>query len=125
MNFDAGDFALMATLPAPIPQPGPSLAEQLASVAHELTTNPGVARFTIDVNKRTGLVRASSVGTGGAAKTVDLVGAGLTVVTTHTPSDKGSRDANIRALRSQGLTQVETATKLGVSQALVSKVEKN
>lgn len=98
------------------------LASELANVTEELSSNPRVSRFSVTVNKKTGIAKATAVGNDGKTVTRELIGPGLTATTQYTPSDKNARDANIAALYRKGLTQTEIAQQLGVSQALVSNV---
>lgn len=101
------------------------LANELEEIARSYTKNPNITRFSISINKRTGVARTTAVGVDGKTKTTELIGPGLSATMTYLPSDKGARDANIRALRSKGLTQMEIAQRLGVSQSLVAKVLKH
>lgn len=98
------------------------LSTELATMTESLTANPNVDRFTVSVNKRTGIARATAVGGDGRTRTHEMIGPGLSSTMTYTPNDTATRDANIRALRRDGYTQQEIADRLGISQALVSKV---
>lgn len=113
----------MATLPAKraVEQ---EISDQLAKLASDLTKNGDIERFSINVNKKSGLIRTNAKSFDGVTRTHVVQGPGLVSVTTHIPSDRQSLAANVRTRRREGLTQQETATTLGVSQALVSNIDR-
>lgn len=101
------------------------LTDKLQQITRSYAGNPDIERFSISINKRAGIAKATAVGIDGKTKTTEMIGPGLTATTTYLPTDKDGRDANIRALRSKGLTQTDIAQQLGISQSLVAKVLKS
>ncbi len=101
------------------------LASELKELTDRLSNDPGVKKFTVTVNKQTGIAKATAVGHRGQTYTQEVVGPGLTVTMTFTPKTKGgraARDKNICALYKRDLTQTEIAERLDVSQSTVSNV---
>lgn len=101
------------------------LASELKALTDRLSDDPGVKKFTVTVNKETGIAKATAVGHRGQTFTQEVVGPGLMATMTYTPKGKGkkaARDANIVALYERDLTQVEIAERLDVSQSTVSNV---
>lgn len=98
------------------------LREELTALTGSMVSNPSIDSFTLKVNRRNGVVKATAVGRDRRTVTKEILGPGLEVATVHTPSDKNARDRNIRALRAKGHTQIEIADRLNVSQSLVSLV---
>ncbi|MER9435292.1 sigma factor-like helix-turn-helix DNA-binding protein [Mesorhizobium sp. M0618] len=99
------------------------LASELKALTDRLSDDPGVKKFTVTVNKETGIAKATAVGHRGQTFTQEVVGPGLTV--TYTPKTKGgkaARDQNIVALYERDLTQMEIAERLDVSQSTVSNI---
>jgi hypothetical protein len=101
------------------------LASELRALTNRLSEDPGVKKFTVTVNKETGIAKATAVGHHGQTITQEVVGPGLTATMTYNPQTKAGkvgRDQNIQALYERGLTQVEIAERLNVSQSTVSNV---
>jgi Homeodomain-like domain len=101
------------------------LASELKALTDRLSEDPGVKKFTVTVNKETGIAKATAVGHRGQTFTQEVVGPGLTATMTYTPKTKGgkaARDQNIVSLYERGLTQMEIAERLDVSQSTVSIV---
>jgi hypothetical protein len=111
--------------PAHIDQHSTDLVPKLNNFIAELTNNPRIKRFSVQVNKKSGLVRVNAQSTDGRTVTKELLGPGLEATTRYEPSGKADRDRNIRILLAKDMTQQEVATRLGVSQALVSKVSRS
>ena len=108
-----------ANVPATIPQ--------ISDVVDDLTNDRAVTRFTVEVDKVAGVIRCSALSSDGRIATKSILGPGLEEVVRYDPSraTTADRDTNIRTLLGKGLTQVEVAARLGVSQALVSKVHRS
>jgi hypothetical protein len=115
----------MPKLPTKITQPTSDLELQLTNAVEQLTANTEIKKFDMQVNKTTGLVRINAQGTDGRTVTKEIIGPGLQSTMTYEPAGKAERDQNIRALLRAGMTQAEVAARLGVSQALVSKVHRS
>ena len=101
------------------------LASELKALTDRLSDDPGVKKFTVTVNKETGIAKATAVGHRGQTFTQEVVGPGLTATMTYTPKTRGGkavRDQNIVKLYERDLTQVEIAERLDVSQSTVSNV---
>jgi DNA-binding transcriptional regulator LsrR (DeoR family) len=101
------------------------LASELKALTSRLSEDPGVKKFTVTVNKDTGIAKATAVGHRGQTFTQEVVGPGLTATMTYLPKNKGgkaSRDQNIVALYERDLTQTEIAERLDISQSTVSNV---
>ena len=101
------------------------LASELKALADRLSGDPGVKKFTVTVNKETGIAKATAVGHRGQTFTQEVFGPGLTATMTYIPKTKGrkaARDQNIVSLYQRDLTQVEIAERLDVSQSTVSNV---
>ncbi|MFD2579596.1 sigma factor-like helix-turn-helix DNA-binding protein [Novosphingobium colocasiae] len=102
------------------------LASELKALTDRLSDDPGVKKFTVTVNKETGIAKATAVGHRGQTFTQEVVGPGLTATMTYTPpktrGGKAARDQNIVALYERDLTQMEIAERLDVSQSTVSNV---
>lgn len=101
------------------------LASELKALTDRLSDDPGVKKFTVTVNKETGIAKATAVGHRGQTFTQEVVGPGLTATMSYTPKTKGgkaTRDQNIVALYERDLTQMEIAERLNVSQSTVSNV---
>ena len=101
------------------------LASELKALTDRLSDDPGVKKFTVTVNKGTGIAKATAVGHRGQTFTQEVVGPGLTATMTYIPKSKAGkavRDRNIVALYERDLTQVEIAQRLDVSQSTVSNV---
>jgi len=101
------------------------LASELKALTDRLSDDPGVKKFTVTVNKETGIAKATAVGHRGQTYTQEVVGPGLTATMAYTPRTKGgkaARNQNIVALYERELTQVEIAERLDVSQSTVSNV---
>lgn len=101
------------------------LASELKALTDRLSDDPGVKKFTVTVNKQTGVAKATAVGHRGQTYTQEVFGPGLTATMTYVPKTKGrkaARDQNIVALYQRDLTQVEIAERLDVSQSTVSNV---
>lgn len=101
----------------------PNIAGAVDAMQHD----PNVVAFDVKVDKKTGIVRYNAQSSDGRTMTKTIFGAGLEEVVRYDPSQGGTheRNANIRTLLAKGLTQNEVATKMGVSQALVSKVKRS
>lgn len=101
------------------------LASELNALTARLSDDPGVKKFTVTVNKETGIAKATAVGHRGQTFTQEVLGPGLTATMTYSPKTKGGkalRDQNIVALYERDLTQMEIAERLNVSQSTVSNV---
>lgn len=101
------------------------LASELKMLTDRLSDDPGVKKFTVTVNKETGIAKATAVGHRGQTFTQEVVGPGLTATMTYIPKSKGgkaARDQNIVALYERDLTQMEIAERLDISQSTVSNV---
>ena len=101
------------------------LASELKALTDRLSDDPGVKKFTVTVNKETGIAKATAVGHRGQTFTQEVVGPGLSATMNYIPKVKGGkavRDQNIVALYERDLTQVEIAGRLDVSQSTVSNV---
>jgi DNA-binding NarL/FixJ family response regulator len=101
------------------------LASELKALTNRLSDDPGVKKFTVTVNKETGIAKATAVGHRGQTFTQEVVGPGLTATMTYAPKTKGgkaARDQNIVALYERDLTQMEIAERLNVSQSTVSNI---
>lgn len=97
-------------------------AADIRSWAADLLDDETVQRFELSVDKRAGLARLRCTAADGRVTTRELLDARTGEAALPDPADKPARDAAIRRLTAQGLTQTATARLLGVSQALVSKV---
>lgn len=92
-----------------------------------LANNENVQNFDLKVNKKTGVVRLSAKNVDGRTVTKTLIGPGLEATMQYDPrgNSRDDRDFNICKLLDAGMTQTEVAARLGVSQALVSKVHRS
>ncbi len=93
----------------------------------DLASNEKVQKFDLKVDKKTGVVRLSAKNVDGRTVTKTLIGPGLEATMQYNPNgnSRDDRDYNILRLLDAGMTQTEVATRLGVSQALVSKVHRS
>jgi DNA-binding NarL/FixJ family response regulator len=101
-------------------------APQISSAVAAMQADPNILNFDVKVDKKTGLVRYNARGADGRTTTQTFLGPGLEEITRYDPrqASTNDRDTNIRNLLARGLTQSEVATRLGVSQSLVSKVHR-
>lgn len=101
-------------------------ALDVSSVVDTMQYDPKVISFDVKVDKATGLIRYNARTSDGRVITQTMLGPGLEEIVRYDPSKVGidDRDLNIRKLLDTGLTQTEVATRMGVSQALVSKVHR-
>lgn len=108
--------------PSPLTQAAPQISTAVAA----MQADPNIVNFDVKVDKKTGLVRYNARGTDGRTTTQTFLGPGLEEITRYDPRQASinDRDNNIRNLLARGLTQSEVATRLGVSQSLVSKVHR-
>ncbi|WP_425102228.1 helix-turn-helix domain-containing protein [Tropicibacter sp. S64] len=101
------------------------LASEFEALTDRLWEDPRVKKFTVTVNKETGIAKATAVGHRGQTSMQEIVGPGLIATTTYMPKardGRAARDENIVALYDRGLTQVDIAGRLNVSQSTVSNV---
>lgn len=91
---------------------------EVRALCEDLLEDETIDRFEIAVDKVLGMARLRTVARDGRVASRELVGPGLAVAA----ATREERDAAILDLAAKGLTQMETARLLGVSQALVSKV---
>lgn len=100
------------------------MATKIASFSEAMSSAPGIKRFDVSFNRETGVVRYNAHYADGRVITQTDLGPGLREVVKYDPrsSSRDERDAAVRALLEKGLTQTDTAARLGISQALVSKI---
>ena len=100
---------------------------QISTFVDSMQSDPRIVSFDVQVNKETGIVRCNARSVDGHSVTKTLLGPGLEEVMRYDPSSTSTsgRDENIRTLLKKGLTQTEVASRLGVSQALVSRVHRS
>lgn len=86
--------------------------------------DPNIETYTLTVRKSDGFARVSAKTHDGLTQTRTILGVGLQQQITYNPTGATieNRDENIRTLRNNGITQVDIAEYLGISQSLVSKV---
>lgn len=102
-----------------------NLPPRINTLVESYLSDSRVTKFNVTVNKRAGVVKVNAQTANGTI-TRELLGPGLEAATRYDSSANGrsDRDANIRTLLARGLTQMEVAERIGVSQALVSKVKR-
>lgn len=113
-------MAIRRRPPAQLPVP------EAADFFTSLQGDPTVKSFEITVNKDSGVIRCNARGFDGRTVTRTFLGPGLEEVVKYDPTNTSvaDRNQNIKALLARGLTQTDVATKMGVSQALVSKIHR-
>ncbi len=101
--------------------------QSIADAVEAMQRDPSVMAFDVKVDKKTGVVRYNAQSHDGRTVTKTVFGVGLEEVVRYDPSQGSTHDRNtsIRTLLAKGLTQNEIATKMGISQALVSKVKRS
>jgi DNA-binding NarL/FixJ family response regulator len=100
---------------------------ELSNVLDALMNDDKITRISLDVDKIAGVLRYNAISSDGRVATKSILGPGLEEVVRYDPSmnTRRQRDINIIKLLNKGLTQTEISTRLGISQALVSKVKRD
>lgn len=115
----------MARPMKPVPVPAP-IQQQLGDLAQQLTDNPNVARFSIQVDNRTGMVSTNVQHLDGRVQHDEWVSRGLSQTTRFDPRTLTIEERNdaVISLLDQGLTQTEVAKRIGISQSRVAQIKK-
>lgn len=118
-------MATKGKLPAKANQP--DVSREISTIFESMQNDPHVISFEIKSNKETGVVRYTARSSDGRIITNTVLGPGLEESVRYDPSKNSliNRDRNIRTLLDKGLTQQDVAIRMGVSQALVSKVHRS
>lgn len=122
-----GDFM---RVPATRPRQRVRLAEEskseqldnLSKLAKRLAEDPSISSFSLSLNKMSGVSKVVAKNLSGQTVTREVIAPGLETTMVHTPHGKESRNEYIVLLRERGLTQADIASRLDVSQPLVSNV---
>ena len=103
-----------------------NIGQQIGDIADRFANHPDVKKFSISVDNRSGLVSANIVHNDGRTQTTELITKGLSQTTNFDPRnlDIEDRDNAVISLLSQGLTQTETARRIGISQSRVAQIKK-
>lgn len=104
----------------------PSIESQLGELTQSLANNPNVARFSVQVDNRTGVINANIQGTSGTVQHQQWIAPGLSSTTRFDPSNltTDQRNSAVFALLDQGLTQTDVAKRIGISQSRVAQLKK-
>ena len=107
-----------------VPVSNEDMSAKIADFTERMSSNPSVKRFDVSYNRETGVARYNAHHVDGRVTTMADLAPGLSEVVKYDPrySNKNDRDKSVHALLEKGLTQTETANRLGISQALVSKI---
>lgn len=116
----------MAKLPAKVRSRNVFKYRELTEVFETLLRDDAVTRVTFEIDKDAGFVRYNAVSADGRVATKSILGPGLEEAVRYDPSrvSKQQRDTTVVKLLKRGLTQAEVSTRLGISQALVSKIKR-
>ena len=104
-----------------------NISQQVGDIAEMFAHNPNVKKFSINIDNRTGLVCTNIVDNNGRTQTTEMIANGLSQSTQYDPRNLSPehRDNAVMALLSKGLTQQETALRIGISQSRVSQIKKS
>ena len=104
----------------------PSIESQLGELTQNLANNPDVARFSVQVDNRTGVINANVQGANGTVHNQQWIAPGLSSTTRFDPSNltTAQRNSAVFALLDQGLTQTDVAKRIGISQSRVAQLNK-
>lgn len=99
--------------------------ERATSEFKNVASDPMVSSIKLTMDKNSGVIKLHAISFDGRVVTKEVLGPGLETATRYngTSNTRLDRDKNIHTLLSKGLTQVEVAERLGISQALVSRVK--
>ncbi|WP_139172600.1 sigma factor-like helix-turn-helix DNA-binding protein [Onishia taeanensis] len=102
------------------------VTEQLGELTQKLADNPNVTEFSIQVNKKTGIISRNMQHVDGRVQHDEWVTKGLSQSSRFDPREITIDDRNeaVLALLNQGLTQVEVAKRVGISQSRVAQIKK-
>mgnify|MGYP005751175411 CR=1 FL=1 len=101
-----------------------NVRQQIGELAQQLSNNPQINRFSVEVDNRTGVVTTNVQHRDGRVQHDEWIVEGLSRTTRFDPRALTIEDRNeaVRALLAQGLTQAEVARRIGISQSRVSQI---
>lgn len=104
----------------------PSIQDQLGQLTQDLANNPNVARFSVQVDNRTGVINANVQGANGTVQHQQWIAPGLSATTRFDPNHltMEQRNSAVFALLDQGLTQTDVAKRIGISQSRVAQLNR-
>ncbi|MGG7605036.1 sigma factor-like helix-turn-helix DNA-binding protein [Massilia sp. BKSP1R2A-1] len=113
----------------PVPRPVlrvDEIHQQLGELTRQLTSNPDVARFSLQVDNRTGMVFADVHHHDGQIQHNEWIAGGRSQNTRlAAPHTIDERNNSVLSLLDQGLTQMEVARRIGISQSRVAQIKKS
>nr|WP_312988931.1 sigma factor-like helix-turn-helix DNA-binding protein [Comamonas koreensis] len=120
----------MARPMKPVPQPalqGNEVRRHLTELMRQLTADPEVARFSMEVDNRTGIVSANVQYWSVTIQHDEWISRDMRQRRQFAPASLsiGERNNSVLSLLSQGLTQVEVAKRIGISQSRVAQIKKS
>lgn len=120
----------MARPMKPIPQPAlqaGELCHQLTELTRQLTADPEVARFSLEVDNRTGMVSANVQHWSGRIQHDEWIAREMRQRHQFDPASLSidERNSSVLSLLSQGVTQAEVAKRIGISQSRVAQIKKS
>lgn len=120
----------MARPMKPVPQPAlqaDEMRQHLTELMRQLTADPEVARFSMEVDNRTGMVSANVQHWSGRIQHDEWIARDMGQRHQFAPASLsiGERNNSVLSLLSQGVTQVEVAKRIGISQSRVAQIKKS
>ena len=115
----------LAPVPLPVLQTN-EVHQQIGELTQYLTDNPDIVRFSLNVDNSTGMVSANVQHRDGRVQHNEW---GAKVLSQTTPFELGlqtieDRNSVVVSLLNQGLTQMEVAKRIGISQSRVAQIKK-
>ncbi|SIO59841.1 sigma factor-like helix-turn-helix DNA-binding protein [Paraburkholderia phenazinium] len=116
----------MKPVPSPVLQ-ADEVRQQLTELARQLTTDPEIARFSLAVDNRTGMVSANVQHWSGRIQHDEWIARDLRQSQQSDPASLTicERNRSVLSLLNQGITQVEVAKRIGISQSRVAQIKKS
>ncbi|MBA0280894.1 hypothetical protein D7Y44_06205 [Stenotrophomonas maltophilia] len=120
----------MARPMKPVPQPvlqADEVRQQLTELTRRLTSDPEVARFSLEVDNRTGMVSANVQHWSGRTQHDEWITRDMRQRHQWDPTSLSieERNSSVLSLLGQGVTQVEVAKRVGISQSRVAQIKKS
>ena len=120
----------MARPMKPVPQPAlqaDEMRQHLTELTRQLAADPKVARFSLEVDNRTGMVSANVQHWSGRILHDEWITRDMRQRHQLDPASLSieERNSSVLSLLSQGVTQVEVAKRIGISQSRVAQIKKS
>ncbi|MGT0190708.1 helix-turn-helix domain-containing protein [Burkholderia pyrrocinia] len=114
----------------PVPRPvlqADEMRQQLTKLTQQLTTDPDIARFSLEVDNRTGVVSANVQHRSGRIQRDEWIVRDLRQGHQHDLASLtiDERNRSVVLLLNQGITQVEVAKRIGISQSRIAQIKKS